>query len=114
MSWSGKLLAVNQGPGLQIFHFNGSAPITQFSSLLLPTVNVSQMAWDANNHLYVVAGYPQVMYVYTVTPTSISEAAGSPFKLASGSGNVIVVPNMPRHIRQELEREGPDRVSNDD
>lgn len=91
MSLSGKLLAVNQGSGFQIFHFNGSAPITQFSSLLLPTVYVSQMAWDLKDHLYVLDGNQSLVYVYTVTPTSISEVAGSPFEVASGSGGMIVV-----------------------
>lgn len=90
MSWSGKLLAVNQNPGLQIFHFNGSAPITPFRSLLLPATYIGPMAWDKNNHLYLLAG--RGMYVYTVTPTSISEVSGSPFPMASGSGMMIVVP----------------------
>jgi hypothetical protein len=111
MSTSGKLLAVAGGlnqPGLQLFHFNGAAPITAYSSLLLPDIYITQMAWDNNNHLYAVsenigddltAGQ---LYVYTVTPTSFREVSGSPYRFDGAGGmlgligaqNLIVVPKL--------------------
>jgi hypothetical protein len=96
MSASGKLLAVAGAPGLQIFHFNGAAPITSYSALLLPTVNIDQLAWDNTNHLYALSYSTGELYVYTVTPTSISEAPGSPYKVANAYGlnGLVVVPKL--------------------
>jgi hypothetical protein len=100
MSPSGKLLAVAGGEyfgrGLQIFHFNGAAPITTYSSLLLPTVNVDQLAWDNSNHLYALSYSSGELYVYTATPTSISEVSGSPYKVENAYGikGLIVVPKL--------------------
>jgi hypothetical protein len=91
MSVSGKLLAVGGAPGIQIFHFNGAAPITPYSGVLLPNVTVDQMTWDNNNHLYALSNQSGELYVLTVTPTSISEVSGSPYKVKA-SGGVIVVP----------------------
>jgi hypothetical protein len=94
MSTTGKLLAVTGYPGLQIFHFNGADPITEFSGVLLPSVNIDQVAWDNNNHLYAISYSSGELYVYTVTPTSISEVSGSPFSVpnAYGQNGLIVVP----------------------
>jgi hypothetical protein len=94
ISTSGKLLAVSGYPGLQIFHFNGAAPITPYSSVLLPAVNIDQLAWDSDNHLFVLSYETGELYVYTVTPTEISEVSGSPYKVenAYGASGLIVVP----------------------
>ena len=96
MSPSGKLLAVAGYPGLQIFHFNGAAPITNYSSLLLPTANIDQLGWDNSNHLYALSYATGKLYVYTVTPTSISAVAGSPYTVANAYGikGLIVVPKL--------------------
>jgi hypothetical protein len=45
MSPAANLLAVGGYPGLQIFHFNGAAPATTYSSLLLPSVDIDQLGW---------------------------------------------------------------------
>jgi hypothetical protein len=92
MSPSGKLLAVAGSPGLQIFHFDGAAPITEYSAVLLPKVAIFQLAWDNNNHLYALSS--DELYVYTATPTSIEEVSGSPYKVenAYGLDGLIVVP----------------------
>lgn len=94
MSPSGKLLAVAGYPGLQLFHFNGANPITTFSGLLLPAVDIDQLGWDNNNHLYALSYSAEALYVYTVTPTSFSEVAGSPFHIANAYGikGLTVVP----------------------
>jgi hypothetical protein len=96
MSPAGNLLAVSALTGLEIYHFNGAAPITSYSSVLLPGVEVDELAWDKSNHLYALS-YSKGLYVFTVTPTSISEVSGSPYKLASPTGvngvkDLIVVP----------------------
>ena len=96
MSPAGNLLAVSGLTGLKIYHFNGAAPITSYSSVLLPGVEVDELAWDKSNHLYALS-YSKGLYVFTVTPTSISEVAGSPYKIANPTGvngvkDLIVVP----------------------
>jgi hypothetical protein len=94
MSPSGKLLAVGGAPGLQIFHFNGADPITSYSGVLLPSVLIDAMYWDNSNHLYAISYQSQELYVLTVTSSTISQAAGSPYKvnLASDQYGLIVVP----------------------
>lgn len=95
MSWGGDLVAVGGAPGLQIFHFNGAAPATDFGGVLLPKVVIDQVAWDKNNHLFALSYQSQDLYVFTVTSTSITEAPGSPYKTDDGtysSNGLIVVP----------------------
>jgi hypothetical protein len=81
MSPSGRLLATAGHPGLQIFHFNGAAPITHYSDVLLPKVDIDQVEWDNSNHLYALSYDSNELYVYTVTPTSIKQVSGSPYQL---------------------------------
>jgi hypothetical protein len=94
MSWEGNLLAVGGSPGLELFHFNGAAPPTAYGSVLLPSVDISQVAWDKSNHLYALSDSSQDLYVYTVTATSITPAPGSPYKMNAPYGwtGLIVVP----------------------
>jgi hypothetical protein len=92
MSPSGKLLAVG-GSGLEIFHFNGGSPVTKYKTLL-PGFTVSQILWDNSNHMYAIGtttGGAGKLYVYTVTPTSVTEAPGSPYSITS-PGNIVVQP----------------------
>jgi len=90
MSPSGKLLAVSGTAGLQIFHFNGSKPITHYTGLLTK-VEVDQVYWDNDNHLY-AASYPgNSLFVFTVTPTSVRQAPGSPYTIAHPV-NIDVLP----------------------
>ncbi len=105
MSPSGKLLAVggnnflfrgtsvNLGTnGLRVFHFNGANPITPYSKTLT-TAAIDQIHWDETNHLYALSDETNKLYVYTVTPTSISEAPGSPYTI-SGANALVVVANL--------------------
>ncbi len=94
MSPSGQLLAIAGAPGLQVFHFDGASPITAFGAPLLTSVNIDQLGWDNSNHLYALSYASGELYVYTVTPTSISQAAGSPYKVTGAYGikGLIVVP----------------------
>jgi hypothetical protein len=101
MSPAGNLLAIAGYPGLQVFHFNGAAPPTAFSDLLF-NGNYSafvQVMWDTKNHLYAFDISPPGLYVYTVTPTSMKEAPGSPYNPGAvsfpppwGTKGMIVVP----------------------
>jgi hypothetical protein len=90
MSPSGKLLAVAGQQGLQIFHFNGSNPITHDTGLLT-TDPVNQIFWDNSNHLYAISQATGKLRVYTITPTSLHLATGSPH-LINNPEHLIVQP----------------------
>ncbi len=91
MSPLGKLLAVagSAHGGLQVFHFNGAEPITRFTKVLT-TAPIDQIQWDNNNHLYALSDSTNKLYVFEVTTTSVSEAPGSPYTIASPYGLVVV------------------------
>jgi hypothetical protein len=78
LSPSGKLLAVGGTAGVQVFHFNGANPVTKFTGLL-NSVEVDQLSWDNDNHLYAISQSGGKLFVFTVTPTSHSPVAGSPY-----------------------------------
>ncbi len=82
MAPSGKLLAVGGTEGLQIFHFNGGEPITHDTGLLAK-VDIEGLYWDNNDHLYAISTFTNKLYVFTVTPTSVSQAPGSPYTISS-------------------------------
>ena len=102
ISPSGNLLALGGctpgNEGLQVFHFNGAKPITHYSGLLSNDcfgdyADLDALQWDNNNHLYAYSLSAQHLFVYTVTPTSITEAPGSPYSLlGNGSNSLVVVP----------------------
>ncbi len=79
MNPAGTVLAVTVGPGIQFFHFNGAAPITNFTGIIGTTGFIYTMAWDNDNHLYALNGRSGKLHVYTVTRTGVIEAAGSPY-----------------------------------
>lgn len=80
-------LAVGGINGFQIFHFNGSNPITAYSGPRLAGAAIGKFGWDKSNHLFVY--YGQTLRVYTVTSTSIKEVAGSPYFIQNAN-NLIV------------------------
>jgi hypothetical protein len=90
MSPSGKLLAVGGTGGLQIFHFNGSDPIKSYTGLLTKD-EIDQFFWDNQNHLYAISRTANKLFVFTITPTSYSEAPGSPYSVNQPQ-NIIVQP----------------------
>lgn len=89
MSPDGKLLAV-MGDGLDVFHFNGAAPITPYRKALT-TDNITWIHWDKANHLYALSTNGK-LYVFTVTPTSIAAAPGSPYTTSGPASGLFVVP----------------------
>ena len=90
MSPSGKLLAVAGLNGLQVFHFNGSKPLTHYTGLLIKD-QFDQILWDNDNHLYAISQTTGKLFVFTVTPSSVSQAPGSPYKI-SKPGTIAVLP----------------------
>jgi hypothetical protein len=76
------------GDGLEIFHFNGANPITPYRDLLTK-VDIAAVKWDTSNHLHAISNSTNRIYVYTVTPTSISAAAKSPLVFSPGYGRPI-------------------------
>jgi len=94
VSRSGKFLAVGGTAGLQIFHFNRSDPITRYTGLLT-TDDVSQLFWDNDNHLYAISQSSGKLFVFTTTPTSVSQASGSPYMIRQPT-NVTVLPRTQR------------------
>ena len=94
MAPSGKLLAVAGTAGLQVFHFNGASPITHDTGLLTKD-QVDQVFWDNDNHLYAISQSAGKLFVFTVTPTSANQAAGSPYTI-SNQLDLAVLPKTPR------------------
>jgi hypothetical protein len=86
MSPSGKLLAVTGTAGVQLFHFNGASPITKYTGLLV-SGSVSMAYWDNANHLYVLGS--SKLYVFTATPTGVSQASGSPYAVKNPSALIV-------------------------
>lgn len=73
MAPSGKELVVG-GKGFQLFHFNGSSPITKFTGLEQSSVQFQQFRWDNAGHLYALSG--GTLYVFKETSTGV-ELVGS-------------------------------------
>ena len=97
MSPSGKLLAVagNAGVvagtgGLQVFHFNGANPITHYTGLIARD-EIDQIFWDNDNHLYAISHSASKLFVFTITPTSVIQAPGSPYTITNPQ-NITVLP----------------------
>jgi hypothetical protein len=88
ISPSGKLLAVSGTGGLQVFHFNGSKPVTHYSDLLTSD-EIDQFYWDNDNHLYAISQSAGKLFVFKVTSTSYKEAPGSPYSI-SNPQNIVV------------------------
>jgi len=90
MSPTGDLLAVAGTAGLQIFHFNGANPVTHYTGLLSQD-QVDQLFWDNHNHLYAISRSANRLFVFTITPTSVNSAPGSPYTITNPQ-NITVLP----------------------
>jgi len=101
MSPSGKFLAVasqtfsSVRTGVQIFRFNGAAPIKAFSPALT-TASIDQIHWDNNGHLYALSYATNQLFVFAVTETGATQAPGSPYAVTGAYGHqgLIVVPKL--------------------
>lgn len=74
---SATLLAV-AGNGLQLFHFNGAAPLTPFTGMVTSD-RIDHVAWDNHNHLFGVS--PGKLYVFNVTADGVVQVPGSPYSI---------------------------------
>jgi WD40 repeat protein len=92
MSPSGKLLAVAGTAGLQVFHFNGSHPMKHYTGLLTKD-EVDQLFWDNDNHLFAISRSAAKLFVFTITPTNVSQAPGSPYTITNPQ-DITVLPKM--------------------
>jgi hypothetical protein len=90
MAPSGKLVGVGGSGGLQIFNFDGANVPTKNTGLLT-TASIGQIFWDNDNHLFAISQASGELFVFTITPTSHEEAAGSPHAIV-GAQDVIVQP----------------------
>jgi hypothetical protein len=90
MSPSGKLLAVGGAYGLQVFHFNGSEPVTHYTGLLTENT-IQHLFWDNDNHLYAITSNGNALFVFTVTPTGVRQAPGAPYTIPQPM-NITVLP----------------------
>jgi len=76
------------GSGIEIYSFNGAAPLTFYKSLLTGT-QIDEVAWDSSNHLYAMSSHTNELYVFTVTSTSVTQdsvlSIGSPFWMVVAS-----------------------------
>jgi len=96
MSPAGNLLAVASGNpdlgGLQLFHFNGAAPATDYDNFSYDWP-VDQVMWDSKNHLYALNYLLHQLTVFTVTASSAKQT-GSSYNLPAfpyGTKGMIVI-----------------------
>jgi hypothetical protein len=70
--------------GIEIYNFNGVAPLTLYKKLLTGT-SIDRVEWDNQNHLYAISTSGNMLYVFTVTSTSITQDAawsiGAPYSM---------------------------------
>lgn len=70
--------------GIELYNFNGASPLTLNTKLLTGT-SIDQVAWDSSNHMYAISKSANMLYVYTVTPTSVTQdtawSIGGPAKM---------------------------------
>ena len=89
LSPDGKYFAIGGASGLQVFHFNGASPLTAFTGLLTGDA-IKQLWWDSADHLYAVGLTDNKLFVFKVTSSGATAAAGSPHTIA-GAAAVMVM-----------------------
>jgi hypothetical protein len=72
------------GNGIEVYNFNGAAPLKLYKTLLNGTP-VDDVAWDGSHHMYAISTKNNELYVFRVTPTSVTQDAawsiGAPYKM---------------------------------
>ena len=87
---SNAVLPVALGNNLQLFHFNGSSPITSMTGQIPVKGLMSFLQWDTSSHLYGLNIYTGMLRVYTVTSTGLAEDPGSPVAIKGAQSLVVV------------------------
>jgi hypothetical protein len=92
------------GTGIEIYNFNGAAPLTLNTTLLTGTP-IGQVAWDTSHHLYAISESENKMWVFNVTASSVAQTAslsiGTPFSMvvasqtATSGGGSCSAPSSP-------------------
>jgi hypothetical protein len=81
---SGDLFVAYSGMTIEIYIFNGAAPLV-LRQRLMAGQGIDQVAWDSSDHLYAISNSGDTVYVYTITPASVTQTSsisiGSPFKM---------------------------------
>jgi hypothetical protein len=96
MSPAGNILAIagtQDNAGIQLFHFNGAAPATAFGNEFYYWP-INQIMWDSKDHLYALDYEFHQLTVFTVTTTTVTQVAGTPYNLPAfpyGTKGMIVV-----------------------
>ncbi|HEV2401922.1 MAG TPA: hypothetical protein VGS27_33635 [Candidatus Sulfotelmatobacter sp.] len=90
VSPAGNFVAVGEDYGLQIFSFNGANPIGGGSGLLT-TDPIDEVRWDNQNHVYALSMSTGKLYVFVVSSSGTTAAAGSPYTI-QGAGYLAVLP----------------------
>jgi hypothetical protein len=62
----------NGKSGIEIYKFNGAAPLTLYKTLLSGTP-IEEVKFDSSNHMYAISRADNKLYVFTVTSTSVTE-----------------------------------------
>jgi hypothetical protein len=63
--------ASNVASGIEIYNFNGAAPLTLYQKVLTGTP-IEQVAWDTSGHLYAISKVENHMYVFNVSSSSVT------------------------------------------
>jgi hypothetical protein len=79
--------AGTHGNGIEIYNFNGAAPLTLNTTLLNGTP-IDRVAWDSSGHLYALSYSESKLWVYSVT--SRSSAQDAVISVPSPLGLVVV------------------------
>ena len=87
VSPTGKLLAVGEQGGIQLFNFNGAAPATADGGVIA-TDPPQTMQWDTQNHLFVLSSTHK-LYVFTVSGSTLVQAPGSPYRIPNAGYFVV-------------------------
>jgi hypothetical protein len=80
----GKSGGSNGKGAIEIYKFNGAAPLTLWKTLLDGTP-INQVGWDGSDHMYAISTTENKLYVFTVTSTSVtvtsSVSIGAPYRM---------------------------------
>jgi len=88
ISPSVKLVAAGGAGGFQVFHFNGSDPITKYTGVLHSGENFLEFGWDKSNHLFALS--QDALHVYSATSTSVKELPGSPYSIPQATSVIVL------------------------
>ncbi len=82
------MVAVTNGSGFQVFHFDGSGADYEIHWGCCTTSEAFlQFGWDKDNHLYALSSTN--LHVYSATSTSIKEESGSPYSIPQASSVIV-------------------------